>query len=156
MAEIDLVSSHTPWAPLPHLVAPSRLGDGTVFNGMPAKGRSPADVWSDSADVKAAYGQSIQYSLSALTSFVTSAHDPNLVLVVLGDHQPASIVSGTHADHNVPISIIAHDPAVIRSVSSWAWQPGLLPGSNAPVWPMNDFRDRFLAAYGPRLVSLHR
>ncbi len=149
MAEIDLVSSHTPWAPLPHMVAPSQLGDGSVFDGMPAKGRSAQEVWRNSADVKAAYGQSIQYSLSALTSFVTSSDDPNLVVLVLGDHQPASVVSGTHADHDVPISIIAHDPAVLDRVSSWAWQPGLLPDPQAPVWPMNDFRDRFLTAFGP-------
>ena len=32
MAEIDTVSSHTPWAPLPHMVDPSQLGDGSVFN----------------------------------------------------------------------------------------------------------------------------
>ena len=30
MAEIDLVSSHTPWAPLPHMVDWNAVGDGTV------------------------------------------------------------------------------------------------------------------------------
>ena len=34
MAEIDLVSSHTPWTPLPHLVAWGDVGDGSVFGGM--------------------------------------------------------------------------------------------------------------------------
>lgn len=156
MAEIDLVSSHTPWAPLPHLVAPNRLGDGSVFDGLPEKGRPASVVWRHSKDVRAAYGQSIQYSLSALTAFVTSAHDPNLVLIVLGDHQPARVVSGTRSGHDVPISIIAHDPAVLTRVSSWNWQPGLLPDPQAAVWPMSAFRNRFLAAYGPQLVSVHR
>ena len=40
MAEIDTVSSHTPWAPLPRMVDPSQVGDGSVFNGMPAQGQS--------------------------------------------------------------------------------------------------------------------
>ena len=41
--------------------------------------------------------------------------DDNLVLVVLGDHQPATLVTG-HDDpsHDVPISVIAHDPKVMR------------------------------------------
>jgi hypothetical protein len=159
MAEIDLVSSHTPWAPLPQLVPWDRLGDGSIFDPMPAEGHSPNAVWSSSAQVRAAYGQSIQYSLNSLVSFVQNAHDNNLVLVVLGDHQPATIVSGANATHNVPISIIAHDPAVLDRISSWGWQDGLLPSPDAPVWRMDSFRDRFLRAYqtslGPISAAPH-
>jgi hypothetical protein len=148
MAEIDTVSSHTPWAPLPRMVDPSQVGDGSIFNGMPAQGQSPTTVWRDANKVRAAYGQSIQYSLNALVSFVQTSADKNLVLIMLGDHQPATIVSGQGADHDVPITIIAHDPAVMNRISSWGWQDGMLPNPQAPVWPMNAFRDRFLTAYG--------
>jgi hypothetical protein len=34
MAEIDLVSSHTPWTPLPRMVPWHRVGDGSVYDGM--------------------------------------------------------------------------------------------------------------------------
>ena len=76
--------------------------------------------------------------------------DDNLVLVVLGDHQPATIVTGDGASHDVPITIIAHDPAVLDRISGWGWQDGLRPGPHAPVWPMDAFRDRFLTAFGPQ------
>jgi hypothetical protein len=154
MAEIDLVSSHTPWAPLPQIVDWKDVGDGSVFNGMPAQGQSPHVVWRDRSKVRAAYGQSIEYSMNALISFVQQAHDNNLVLVVLGDHQPATIVSGDHASRDVPISIIAHDPAVLERISGWGWQDGLRPHPNAPVWPMDAFRNRFLTAYGPQPLGL--
>ncbi|MFF0264520.1 CDP-alcohol phosphatidyltransferase family protein [Kribbella sp. NPDC004536] len=147
MAEIDLVSSHTPWAPLPRLVDWSQVGDGSVFDPMPAEGDSPEDVWRQPERVKAAYAQSIAYSLDALTSFVQQLHDPNLVLVVLGDHQPASIVSGNGASHDVPISIIAADPAITARAATWGWPLGLRPSPDAPIWPMNTFRDRFLTTY---------
>ena len=147
MAEIDLVSSHTPWAPLPHLVPWNRVGDGSVFDAMAADGASPNVVWRNADHVKAAYGQSIRYSLASLVSFVQTFHDNNLVLVILGDHQPASIVSGPGASHDVPIMIVAHDPAVLRRISSWGWDEGMLPARHAPVWPMSAFRDRFLTAY---------
>jgi hypothetical protein len=150
MAEVDLVSSHTPWAPLPHMVAWSKLGDGSIFDDMAEQGQSPTEVWRSAAGVQAAYAQSIRYSLRALVSFVTRSHDRNLVMVVLGDHQPAPIVSGNDATHNVPISIIAKDPNVLHKISAWHWQDGLLPRENAPVWPMDSFRDRFLSAYGPQ------
>jgi hypothetical protein len=147
MAEIDLVSSHTPWAPLPHAVPWNQIGDGSIFDGQPARGQSPDAVWQDANQVKAAYGQSIQYSLSQLISFVQTFHDKNLVLLVLGDHQPATIVSGEGASHDVPVTIIAHDPAVMARIDSWGWQDGLLPSPTAPVWPMDAFRNRFLSAY---------
>jgi hypothetical protein len=147
MAEIDLVSSHTPWAPLPHLVGWDQLGDGSVYDGMSEQGQSPTAVWRSAEQVQAAYGQSIQYSLQSLISFVTTSHDDNLVLVVLGDHQPASIVTGDDASRDVPISVIAHDPQVLDRIASWGWQDGLRPGPDAPVWAMDAFRDRFLAAY---------
>jgi hypothetical protein len=149
MAEIDLVSSHTPWTPVPRLVNWDSVGDGTVFGGMSGPDQTGALLSRSAAEVRAAYGQSIQYTMRTLISFVRNFHDDNLVLVVLGDHQPATVVSGRTPGRDVPISIIAHDPAVLACIASWGWQDGLRPGPDAPVWPMSDFRDRFLAAYGP-------
>ena len=42
MAEIDLVSSHTPWAPLPTMVPWNKVGNGSIFDPMPARERNPA------------------------------------------------------------------------------------------------------------------
>ncbi len=148
MAEIDLVSSHWPWAPLPRMVDWNDVGDGSVFDGMPEQGQSPDDVISQNpAQVQAAYGQSIEYSLNTLISFLQTYGDDNLVLIMLGDHEPHSTVSGEGTTHDVPITVISRDPAVMKRISGWGWQTGLRPDPQAPVWPMDAFRDRFLAAY---------
>ena len=148
MAEIDLVSSHTPWTPLPHQVPWASVGNGSIYNPQPAQGLPPSVVWQSPHHVQQLYGQSIQYTMSTLFSFLTTYNDPNLVLVVVGDHQPATEVSGAGANHNVPISIISKDPTVINRISSWHWQPGMFPSPTAPLWRMDAFRNRFLAAYG--------
>jgi hypothetical protein len=150
MAEIDLVSSHAPWSRTPHMTDWDRVGDGSIFHGMPEQAPSEKEVWRSPQSVRAAYGQSIEYSLTALISFVQTYADDDLVLVLLGDHQPATIVSGHGASRDVPITIIAHDPAVMNRISSWGWQDGMRPDPQATVWPMDTFRDRFLAAYGPQ------
>ncbi len=147
MAEIDLVSSHTPWTPLPHMVPWNRVGNGSVFDPMPMRGMSPGVAWQDSATVRELYGQSIRYSMSALTSWIARLHDKNLVVVLLGDHQPATVVTGYGSTHDVPISIVAHDPGVIDRIARWGWQRGLVPNSAAPVWPMDAFRNKFLDAF---------
>jgi phosphatidylglycerophosphate synthase len=147
MAEIDLVSSHTPWAPLPTMVPWNKVGNGSIFDPMPARSESPTTVWRNASTVRQFYGQSIQYSLQALTSWVTELNDPNLVLILFGDHQPHTTVSGVGASHEVPISIVARDPSVFRQIASWRWQDGLLPGPSAPLEPMDAFRNQFLGAF---------
>jgi phosphatidylglycerophosphate synthase len=147
MAEIDLVSSHTPWAPLPAMVPWNKIGNGSIFGPMPARSESPTTVWRNASTVRQFYGRSIQYSLDALTSWVTELNDPNLVLILLGDHQPHTTVSGVGANHEVPISIVARDPSVFRQITSWRWEDGLRPGRSAPLEPMDAFRNQFLGAF---------
>ncbi len=147
MAEIDLISSHAPWSRTPRMIDQRLVGDGSAYDAMPATLPSEKDIWPSPTRVRAAYGKSIEYSVSSLVSFVEHYGTDDTVLVVLGDHQPATIVTGPDADHDVPVSVIAHDPAVLRRTDGWHWQPGLLPSAAAPVWRMDSFRDRFLTAY---------
>jgi phosphatidylglycerophosphate synthase len=148
-AEVDLISSHAPWTRIPRLVAWDDVDDGSIFDRIPAEESTQAALFGDAERARAAYGHSIEYSLRTVFSFVRRYGDDNLVLVVLGDHQPATLVTG-HDDpsHDVPISVIAHDPKVMHRIAGWSWQDGVLPSPRAPVWPMAAFRDRFLTAFG--------
>jgi phosphatidylglycerophosphate synthase len=149
-AEVDLISSHAPWTRIPQLIPWDEVGDGSIFERLPAEESTEAALFGDAERARTAYAHSIEYSLKTVVSFVRRYGDDDLVLVVLGDHQPATLVTG-HDDpsHDVPISVIAHDPGVMRRIAGWSWQDGLLPSPRAPVWPMAAFRDRFLTAFGP-------
>ena len=137
-SEIDLTSSHTPWARIPPLISWNRLRNGSIF------GRLPIDRIG-LTDTQQGYARSIQYALRALYSFVEHYGNKNTVLIVLGDHQPSRVTE--HPGHDVPITIVAHDPKVIRRLSAWGWTNGMLPNSTAPVWLMSAFRDHFLKAF---------
>jgi phosphatidylglycerophosphate synthase len=152
-AEVDTVSSHMPWNRIPEEVDWNQVGNGSIYNRIPMDHETGA-FWSNSRRVQAAYGRSIVYALNTLTSFVRHYGRKNLVMIVLGDHQPLPIVSGQGANHDVPISIIAHDPAVLKRIRSWGWGPGLRPAPNAPVWPMSAFRDRFFRAFDSKPPTL--
>ena len=81
--------------------------------------------------------------------------DDNLVLVFLGDHQPAPIVTGDGRQPGRPDHDRRPRPAVLDRISQWGWQDGLKPGPQAPVWPMDAFRDRFLTAFGSRTAAIN-
>ena len=150
MAEIPLISSHAPWAPVPPFLDWDAIGDGSVYQATPGAG-DPADIVlrRDRARVRNDYANAIGYSLKSLISYVESYGDDNLVVVFLGDHQPAPVVAGTGASRDVPITIVARDPAVLDRIAGWGWQDGLRPAAQSPVWRMDTFRDRFLTAFGP-------
>jgi phosphatidylglycerophosphate synthase len=151
-AEVDTVSSHMPWNRVPRQIPWNEVGDGSIFNRIPMY-REPDSFWWHRNQVKAAYARSLEYSLRVLISFVQHSGDKNLVLVAVGDEQPLPIVSGQGASHEVPISIIAHDPAVLKRVGGWDWEAGLRPSPQATVWPMSAFRDRFLTAFGSKRAT---
>jgi len=106
-------------------------------------------VWKDDDRVRAVYRDSTAYSLEALISYVERYGDDDLVMVFLGDHQPSPLITGDGASHDVPVVVVAKDPAVLDRIAGWDWDAGLRPSHGAPVWPMEAFRDRFLTAFGP-------
>jgi hypothetical protein len=147
MAEITLTSSHTPFAPIPQMVDWDAVGDGSIYGPIAAAGKTRDQVWKSTGKVRTEYARSVAYSVGALTSWAARYGDDNLVMVVFGDHQAAPTVSGQDASHDVPISIIAKDPAVLNRIAGWGWQDGLHPDETAPVWRMDSFRDRFLSTF---------
>ncbi|MEU8209420.1 sulfatase-like hydrolase/transferase [Micromonospora sp. NPDC049044] len=147
MTELAMVSSHAPWTPVPPLLDWADVGDGAAYRGT--GGGESDDRRRSTTQIRADYRKSIEYTLGALISYVRTYGDDDLVFIVLGDHQPAAVVTGDNASHDVPISIITRDRAVLNRISGWGWQDGLKPGPQAPVWRMDAFRDRFLTAFGP-------
>ncbi|GAA0454147.1 hypothetical protein Ade02nite_02520 [Paractinoplanes deccanensis] len=150
LMEVTLTSSHTPWTPVPRTLPWDQIGDGSAYDSMISGAESPQSLFADPERVRQAYAGSIAYSVESLTSYLETYGDENTVLVMLGDHQPNSVVVGSNASKDVPVSIVAKDPKVLERIASWGWTDGLTPSPGAPVWPMSEFRDRFLTAYSPQ------
>jgi phosphatidylglycerophosphate synthase len=152
-AEVDLISSHAPWTKIPRLIPWNQVGDGSIYHHVPLQQSTTAKLFGDETRARDAYSTSIQYTISTITGFIRRYATTNTVIVLLGDHQPATTVSGQHATHDVPISIIARDPNITRHTTPWHWTNGLNPTPHTPVWPMETFRDRFLTAFGSTPTS---
>ena len=154
LAEIALASSHAPWPLIPPVIGWDQVGDGSIFHTL-ATGEPRDAVWAKGTEaVHSAYSRSIAYSLG----------QPRLLGAEHGRRRPrARACSATTrrrrsspapvAGRDVPISIVTRDQVVLDRITEWGWQDGLRPGPQAPVWPMEDFRDRFLTAFGPGQTS---
>ncbi|RJQ73851.1 sulfatase [Pseudonocardiaceae bacterium YIM PH 21723] len=148
MAMIPLLSSHSPWNPVPKMLDWDQVGDGSIYTSMPSGAKEFNTYLSQPPSVtRADYAGSVEYTVRMLVSYIERYGDPNLVVVMLGDHQPAETVTDRVGGRDAPISVISKDQAVMDRIAGWKWDSGLRPSSTAPVWPMQAFRDQFLGAF---------
>lgn len=139
MIETALISSHAPWTPVPSILPWNEIGDGRIFDAQAKAGPSPAEVWSNSEDVRIHYIRTIDYSLQTIGSYIAT-YGTGALFIVIGDHQPAAIVTGPEASRAVPLHIISEDQSVIDAFQHEGFAEGLLPSPERAI-PMNELRD---------------
>ena len=147
MAEIALISSHAPWTPVPQLIDWSAVRDGSEFNEQATSDDPPEVVWQDRQRVLDHYRGTVEYVVQTLVSFATTFGDETLVMLILGDHQPMPYVTDETENRDVLVHLIAKDPAVFAAMADWQWTAGMLPADDAPVWRMDEVRDRFVETF---------
>jgi hypothetical protein len=146
-AEISLISSHAPWTPIPPVLEDwSAIGDGAVFSRWAQEGDPPEVVWRDPERVRNQYTLAIDYVLEVLASYAATFADERTLMIVVGDHQPAPLITGEDAGRDVPIHVIAGDPALLEPFRAWGLAAGMRP-TGAPIGRMDTVRDWFLAAF---------
>ncbi len=155
--EVGMISSHAPWTPILELEPWDEIGDGRIFDRWRDAGESPESLWRDAERVREAYAESVRYAVHAMVSWVERYLDDRVVLVALGDHQPAPLVTGDDAARTVPIHVVSTDPDVVRGFVERGFAPGAYPPSAADpsdVPRMSDLRRLVLEALsGPSPIG---
>jgi hypothetical protein len=147
-AEVSLISSHAPWTPIaPVLEDWTGLGDGSVFSQWADAGDPPEVVWRDPERVREQYAGTIDYVLRVLASYAANFGDARTLLILVGDHQPAPLITGENTSRDVPIHVISGDPDLLAPFLAWGFTPGMRPPADAPARRMDEFRDFFLDAF---------
>ena len=143
MAEIALISSHAPWTPVPTLIDWADVGDGSVFDAQATSGDPPAVVWADRERVQRQYIGTIDYALQTVGDYIARFGGDG-VFIVLGDHQPAPIITGPDASRDVPVHIISRDRDLVERFETEWFTPGMIPAADEPDPTMDTMRDRVI------------
>lgn len=149
MAEIALISSHAPWTPVPRLIDWNEVGDGSAFDDQTTSGDPPSVVWANPDRVRSQYIQTIDYSLATLGDFM-ARQGPGTVYIILGDHQPASIITGPGASRAVPIHIVTDDARLLTRFQVDGFTASMTPTNATREWPMNELRQLLIDALSGR------
>lgn len=147
-AEFSLISSHAPWTHIPPVVEDwSSIDSGQIFSTWAELGDPPHVVWADPDRVREQYAKSVRYVLDMLSSYASHYVDEKTLLVIVGDHQPAPLVTGEGVSRDVPIHVITGDPDLLEPFLEWGFVSGMRPDEMAGVRRMDTFRDWFLEAF---------
>ncbi|BES72275.1 hypothetical protein RE428_32930 [Marinobacter nanhaiticus D15-8W] len=133
-AELALISSHAPWVPiLPVLDDWQRIGSGEVFESWRDAGETPASLWRDPERVRQHYIQAVDYALAVAADYAVRHLDDNALLVLLGDHQAAPLVTGDNTSRDVPVHLISGNLELLEPFV--ATGDTILPGFRRGIRP---------------------
>ena len=132
-AQMALISSHAPWTPiLPVIEDWSTIGDGAIFAPWEHAGDPPEVLWQDVERVREHYGRSVDYAVDVTGRWAERVVDDNTLLIVLGDHQPAPLITGDNASKAVPVHIISGDARLLAPFRAHGFIDGTLPSLDNP------------------------
>ncbi len=139
------INTHMPFRPTPPLQSDwERVLGATPFDAADVKRSiTQTPAWTDMGH---SYAASLRYSFDMFASYLAAREDENLVLILIGDHQPAANVSGEGASWDVPIHVITRAPAVIESLERQGFVAGTTPAPR-PIGRMNAVGQILLDAF---------
>ena len=126
LAVFPTINSHIPFRPTP----PYQADWGRMLTSDPFDKAETAAALAqrpDLTDLGPAYADSLAYLFKVLAGWLRLRPDLDLVLLVLGDHQPAAVVSGEGAPWEVPVHLITARTAVRDAMVAEGFTPGLTP-----------------------------
>lgn len=153
-AELGLISSHAPWTPILPVLDWDVIGDGSVFERWRDAGERPEDLWRDTDRVREHYALAVGYAIDVLASYAARYVEDGTILIALGDHQPAPLVTGDELERTVPVHVIARDPELLEPFLAWGFADGVVPDPSVEAPRMDAFRDWFVTAFSaPRAAG---
>lgn len=139
------ISSHAPFTPAPPYqpdwVRAAMAHPYDQADALRAS-KDPAD-WTN---LSPGYVKALNYVYQTFGGYLKMRKGRDLVMIMIGDHQPPALVSGKGASWEVPIHVIASRPELMDRLQALGFQRGLAP-QHPPVARMDTLLYRLLDAF---------
>lgn len=145
-AVFPTINSHIPFRPTP----PYQPDWRRMLTPEPFDPAATAAALAEApklAGLGQAYADSLAYLFRVLAGWLRLRPDLDLVLLVLGDHQPPAVVSGEGAPWEVPVHLITGRTPVSEALAAQGFTPGLRPHRPA-IGSLPELTRRLLGAFG--------
>ncbi len=93
------------------------------------------------------YADAMSYDFAVLGGYLRQHPERDLVMILIGDHQPPAAVSGEHASWNVPVHVITSRQTILDRLRAAGFRAGLAPDGRA-VSRMHALQPILLKGFG--------
>jgi hypothetical protein len=135
-AFLPTTSTHTPFSPTP----PYQPSWDRMLTPHPYDDADYQQAWAEPPDwlnLGPSYLQSMEYALASLGGFVALPRSRDVVMILIGDHQPPAVVSGEGASWDVPVHVVSNRGAFLAALKTRGFTGGMHP-QRAPLMRMNE------------------
>lgn len=142
------VSTHTPFTPTP----PYQPDWVRMLSAQPFDDKIIEEVFDrqpDWTNLSPSYGDAMAYAHEVVAGYLRQHADRDLVLIVLGDHQPPALVSGEGQPWDVPVHVIAAQRDILDRLRVLGFSDGLDPSGDR-IAKMHELLPILLDAFGNR------
>jgi hypothetical protein len=140
------ISSHTPFTPTP----PYQPDWKRILTATPYDTDDLDRAWSQPPDwlnLGTGYIQALDYTHATLGGYLRLHGGRDLVMILVGDHQPPAAVSGENASWDVPIHVIASRRELLDRLLQHGFRKGLAP-TTQPLMKINAMLPVLLDGFG--------
>jgi hypothetical protein len=138
-------TTHAPFGPVaPYQPDWSRMLASDAFPKAEVE-RSMAAV-PDLTNLRPSYTHAMAYEYATIAGYLRRHPRDNMVIVALGDHQPAAAVSGRGASWSVPVHVFGRRGPILNRLIEEGFREGLDP-RRPPIGPMHALTPMLLEAF---------
>jgi hypothetical protein len=92
------------------------------------------------------YAETLAYTFTYISGFLSKQQDRDLVWIIIGDHQPPANVSGKDVRWDVPVHIVSENSEIIAALLQSGFTEGMTP-ANLPISTMHELPVTLLTAF---------
>ena len=145
------ITTHAPFTPAP----PYQPDWARVLTSYPYDTADLDRAWSDQPDwmnLGPSYVKALAYAYATVGGYLRHRADRDLVVILVGDHQPPALVSGEGASWDVPVHVIASRDALLERLIQHRFREGL-PPAEPPIARLDTLLPILLDAFGEAGMS---
>jgi hypothetical protein len=145
-AFLPTTSTHTPFSPTP----PYQVSWDRMLTSKPYDEAEYQKAWAEPPDwlnMGPSYIRSMDYALASLGGFVGLPRSRDVVLVLIGDHQPPAVVSGEGAPWDVPVHVVSSRGAFLDALTAHGFVRGMHP-QRKPLMRLHELMPTLTSAMG--------
>jgi hypothetical protein len=151
-----LISSHYPFNLIPRYFEDwSKIGDGSIYHREDSVDVLPIKAGSQTAGAEG-YAAAMTYELTLIREYLVNFVEGEALIIVVGDHQPYSGITGKNKPRSVPLHVISRRKDFLTPFLDRGYTEGLIPNQDLPHAGLETFLPSLLESFGSAVPASSR